>query len=78
MADGYANRSIVFNEFLNTDYDIEEDIPYDSINHTSKAKIDTANDRLIYIEVSSYDYNYSGYLEIIVEIYTRYGAERIF
>ena len=78
VSDGYANRSIVFNQFLNTDYDIEEDIPYDSINHTSKAKIDTVNDRLIYIEVSSYDYNYSGYLEIIVEIYTRYGAERIF
>lgn len=77
IEDGYRNTSTVFNEFLNISSPAEEDVPYDDINHANRAKIDTANDRIIYIEVSSYDYNYSGYLEVIVEIYTRYGAEKL-
>ena len=75
---GYGNRSVVFNEFLNVQSPVEPDVPYDTYDHGNKAIIDTVNDRIIYIEVSSYDYNYSGYFEVIVEIYTRYGVEKIY
>ena len=77
VAAGFDNRSRVINEFLNIHGDIEAEKDYDSINHGKKAKIDRVNDTVIYIEVSSYDYEYSGYLEIYVEIYTRYGLNKI-
>ena len=74
---GFRNTTLVFNEFLGITSPVADDEPYEAKNHANRAKIDSVNDRIIYVEVSSYDYSYSGYLEVIVEIYTRYGVEKL-
>lgn len=78
VSSGYINVTEAFNSFLNIKTPVEDEVPYDKNNYGNKAIVDTVNDRIKYVEISSYDYSYSGYIEVIVEIYTRYGAEKIF